>query len=84
MPDATYPLTRLSAPIALGAVTTNEGGSATYRLKLPTDLEAGTHTVVVTDARGTTRLSYAFKIFKIAARPTIIRTLSKTGRTSQT
>jgi len=76
VPDATYSLTLHSTPAALGEVTTDADGSATYRLTLPADLEAGNHTVVVSDADGNPILIYPFTI---AARPTIIQTLSKTG-----
>ena len=82
VPDATYSLTLHSSPIALGSVTTDEDGSASYRLTVPTDLEAGTHAVVVTDAHGTTRLSYPFTIAATPTTttiPTIIRALGRTG-----
>jgi hypothetical protein len=78
VPDATYSLTLHSTPISLGTVTTDEDGSATYRLKLPADLEAGNHTVVVTDADGNPILSYPFTIAATTT-TTIITTLGKTG-----
>jgi LPXTG-motif cell wall-anchored protein len=78
VPDAAYSLTLHSSPIALGSVTTDADGSATYRLTLPADLEAGNHTVVVTDADGSPILSYPFTIAATTTR-TIITTLAKTG-----
>ena len=82
VPDATYSLTLHSAPIALGSVTTDEDGSASYRVTLPTDLEAGSHAIVVTDADGIARLSYAFTVADpptTTSIPTIIKALGKTG-----
>jgi large repetitive protein len=78
VPDAAYSLTLHSSPIALGSVTTDADGSATYRLTLPAGLEAGNHTVVVTDADGSPILSYPFTIASTTT-TTIITTLGKTG-----
>ena len=78
VPNAAYSLTLHSSPIALGSVTTDADGSATYRLTLPAGLEAGNHTVVVTDADGSPILSYPFTIAATTT-TTIITTLGKTG-----
>jgi LPXTG-motif cell wall-anchored protein len=78
VPDAAYSLTLHSSPIALGSVTTEADGSAIYRLTVPADLEAGNHSVVVTDADGSPILSYPFTIAATTT-TTIITTLAKTG-----
>ena len=72
VPNATYSLTLHSTPIALGSITANGAGTATYQLTIPAGLAAGAHTVAVTDASGNAGASYAFSVAGSTA-------LAKTG-----
>ncbi len=62
VPDSTYSMTLHSTPVALGSVTTDPDGAATYQVTVPAGLEAGRHTIVVSNAGGTAVMTYAFTI----------------------
>lgn len=68
-PSAPYTVTLHSAPVILGTVTASSTGTATLQFTLPTSIDAGAHSALITDASNVTVAEFDFAVDPAPALP---------------